>query len=133
ETMVTFFGASDCVMGSDLGGFHGEAVHGATKYAFAVLPQCGTDSGELAALEESSAHEIIEAASDPFPFTDPGWGILELSSPWAAAINGEVADLCQFLAPIVIDGHSVPRSYTNTGVMNGDPCVPAAAPPYFNA
>jgi hypothetical protein len=133
ESMLTFFGMSSCVPGEDLGGFHGEATHAGTKYAFAALPQCGTGTNELAGLEESSGHEIIEAATDPFPFTDPGWALLDLANPWPIAVNGEVGDLCQFLAPVVISGHHVPRSWSNTGAKAGNPCVPADAPPYFNA
>jgi hypothetical protein len=133
SSMLTFFGQPSCTPMGDLGGFHGEAVHGATRYAFAALPQCGTDATELAGLEESSAHEMIEAATDPYPFSAPAWGLLDLTSPWPNACNGEVGDLCQLLAPIVVDGHHVPRIWSNSGAEAGDPCVPAAAPPYFNA
>jgi hypothetical protein len=132
-TTLTFFGGGACVPGQDIGGFHGEATHGATKYALAALPQCGADAMVWSGIETSSGHEIIEAAADPFPFTDTGWALLDVGDPWPLALNEEIGDLCQFIPSIVVDGHHVPRIWSNTAAMAGDPCVPAAPPPYFNA
>jgi hypothetical protein len=118
------------------GGFHSEAgLADGTTVSFAVIPRCG-------GLERTTAtvsHELIEAATDPFPYSDPAF---QLPGPddiaWAYAGGGEVSDLCTLREDS--DGvigdypYVVQRSFSNRASFEGhDPCVPASNPYFYGA
>jgi hypothetical protein len=129
------------------GAYHGDlrldAGHGYQNVAYAVMPTCarfGSRTG-LDAFTASESHELIEAATDPYPRYDPGF-----SSPdsdheyWAFLLGGgEAGDLCA-QDPLAFTRftelpYTVQRSWSNKAALAGhDPCVPAlAGEVYFNA
>jgi hypothetical protein len=82
----------------------------------------------------TSAHEIIEAATDPVM----GYRILPGNPPWSGSVwtsagQGEVGDLCD--ASYILEGNFIyQRSYSNIAAAAGDdPCVPAIDKPYYGA
>ena len=124
----------------EFGGYHAELTVSALRVPYAVLPTCdhylgltGTD-----ALVANVAHELVEAASDPFTITSPAFGALDdLHAAWGIAWGAyEIADLCAqngdvFYTPTDFS-FVLPRSWSNAAAKAGhDPCVPAAAGPYF--
>jgi hypothetical protein len=118
-----------CNPSNTLGGYHWETAMGSTKIPYAVVPTCDTtDAKALGYVETSAGHEIIEAATDPFPLTDPGYGLVSLTDPWGRSLGGEVADLCQFQSDVTESGFTVPRIWSNSAAKAGtDPCVPPPA------
>jgi hypothetical protein len=113
----------------------------AANVAYAVLPTCGSQGGmsELDGVTVSSSHEIIEAATDPYPWNGQGadtsgYALQDYSSPWTF-IPGEVGDLC--VAHNIQDpsGFLVQQSWSNTAaaaVPGRSPCVPDDGTPFFS-
>jgi hypothetical protein len=96
-----------------------------SPFLYAVIPTCSELT--LAALEKGSAHEIIEAATDPLPYGNPAY-FFSSDDPWYNT-GGEVADICN--DEIVVDGHTVTRVWSNLAAASGhEPCIPSGA--YFN-
>jgi hypothetical protein len=118
-----------CDPSNTLGGYHWETAMGSTKIPYAVVPTCdSTDAKALTYVEASAGHEIIEAATDPFPLSDPGYGLVSLTDPWGRSLGAEVADLCQFQSDVTEAGFTVPRVWSNSAAKAGtDPCVPPPA------
>src|SRR5262249_42285690 len=129
------------------GGYHDsitlDEAHGARDVAYAVVPRCPS-FGHLHgvdALTAAESHELIEAATDPYPMTNPAF--LEPDQAhlsWLLALGGgEVGDMCAQSPGAFTKFAELPyvvkRSWSNTAAMNShDPCVPA--PPdevYFNS
>ena len=107
-----------------------------TSYAFAIVPHCSGSFDEFAL---SATHELIEAATDPYPLVNPAWAGADLAH---VADRGEVGDLCDYGGQIGVGGGvalfgtTVERVYSNTMAATGrDPCVPSLGPnvAYFNA
>jgi hypothetical protein len=124
---------------TDFGGYHSEVAIGGVTVAFAVVVTCGTFLGLPGpdALEMSVAHELLEGSTDPFTVSRPAWKAIDgAHAAWSLALDGnEPADMCArnpdatYKAPF---GFTVPRSWSNASAKAGhDPCVPAAAGPYF--
>ncbi len=131
---TSFAGGPDCgaAQGHIVGGYHWEAqTSGGTSFPYAVIPSCeGQDDGDL---ELSASHEIAEGVTDPYPNTNPSWGIFDPASPWSYN-NVELADVC-ILQSVGDDGYTLARIWSNSAAAAGtDPCVPlpANALPYFN-
>lgn len=125
------------------GGYHSNfKLADGRQVVYAVMPRCGDPADENLVAQETMAesHEMIEAATDPQPFGQPGYGTVDDAHyEWAEVIGGgEVGDMCQQdPASYVVStelGHSVQRSWSNSSATAGhDPCVPALGEPYFNA
>jgi hypothetical protein len=88
----------------------------------------------------SASHEIVEAATDPFPDTQPAYiGVDDDHLAWSVAITGpgEVGDMCGSESSQLgryIGYFLVQRSWSNqAAAANLDPCVPATSSPYFGA
>ncbi len=124
------------------GGYHDEAtMTDGRVFAFAVVPSCPAgvpDLSDLGGEQVATTHEIIEAATDPRPFTGPAWafgGTLFEYSPWLFA-GAELADLCEYRigpdAYYEAGGFTVTRIWSNAAAMRGvvDPCVPWDGAPY---
>src|SRR6185369_12451415 len=66
--------------------------------AFVVIPRCSYSAGdELMVATNVATHEIIEAATDPFPRSNPAWQMDNANGPleaWLMLTGGEIADLC---------------------------------------
>ncbi len=109
------------------GGYHYEAKVGSTRIVYAVIARC---KGE--AMTSITAHEIFEAATDPYFASAPAYQTVddptELSS-W----GGEIGDLCEYLPDVVPSdvGYPVPPIWSNSAAAAGhNPCQPTSAP-YF--
>ena len=136
--------ASSC---DSFGAYHGDlrldSNHGYQTVAYAVMPTCarfGARTG-LDAFTSSESHELIEAATDPYPRNDPGFSSPDADHEyWAFLLGGgEAADLCA-QDPLAFTRFSelpyvVQRSWSNKAAAAGhDPCVPALPNEvYFNA
>jgi hypothetical protein len=125
------------------GGYHSATSVSGASVAYAVLPECPGFFG-LEGVDEVTAvesHEMIEAATDPSPRTDPAY--LEPDDGhlyWDLAFGGgEVADMCTQLPNAFFQFSGLPytvqRIWSNTSAAAGhDPCVPELpGEVYFNA
>jgi hypothetical protein len=126
-------------------GFHDEWTVGGVSVPAVVIPTCSSffrDSTLTGAnvLTPAVSHELVEAATDPFPRSAPAFRGLDTEHAlWGEAIGGaEVADLCANETPnlIVPDdvGYPVQRVWSNTSAGAGTgPCVPVPTGEiYFN-
>jgi len=129
-----FAGYDDCgaAQGHIVGGYHWESTAQGAPFAYAVVSSCQGQS--LSDLELAASHEIAEGATDPFPASNPAWGIADPKNPWHYD-NSELADLC-VLQTTTEQGNTLSRIWSNSAAAaSRDPCqpVPAGALPYFNA
>jgi len=83
------------------------------------------DNHGLAATTATAAHQLIDAVTDPYHrpmdgyYADP-----PMTDPWSL-IRGEVADLCNGEPPVVQDGFTLPRVYSNHAAeARKSPCTP---------
>ena len=127
-----------------LSGLHVSTTVNGIPVAVAIVLQCDGGGGIDPSFETStSAHEIAEAALDPFVDRNaPAWIDLDADHFAWALMQGfqtENADLCTILpeALLASQGPSLPftveREWSNASAAAGhDPCVPAPPEPYFN-
>jgi len=120
-----------------------DAAHGSRSVAYAVIPRCAEFFGrtELETLTSTTTHELIEAATDPYPATAPAY--YDIDRPHAYWVyvfgGGEVSDMCNLPldANVTLPGtaYRVQRSWSNVAALAGrDPCVPTLpGRVYFNA
>jgi hypothetical protein len=105
-----------------------------TRVAFSVV-------AEHAVRTRGASHELIEAATDPFWKSAPGYQMMDPG--FAAWLGFEATDFCVDWpgypngAPLDVvsqSGFMVPRSWSNTAALGShDPCVPApSGSVYFN-
>ena len=139
---IIFYPATTAVGGgaceSNLG-YHYEIPNGsAGPIVYAVVPQCpmviegnGTLIDEVT---DVAAHELVEAATDPFPNTDAAYAYVDdLHAAWQMALAGENGDLCVQAKKDAGDrpadlGFFVQRSWSNVSAMaNHNPCVPISS------
>lgn len=122
--------ASCCV---SRGGYHDEIKLGATLVPFAVCCACDYPDEGLNAkdsLTSTIAHELIEAATDPFPNTKPAFSQQSSTyAAWTDISDGEVGDLCEFNldSNIMVPGvdYLVTRAWSNKNALeNHEPCLP---------
>lgn len=121
------------------GGYHDNiTLSNNMNVAYAVVPRCasfGILSG-LDAITGPASHELAEAASDPFPSSDPAY--LSVDAPhryWTRLLGGgEIGDMCaqEEMSSFVKFPPGVPytvqRIWSNHAAMAGtDPCVPLPA------
>ncbi len=128
------FGQS-CV---DYGGYHSETF--SSGVAYALLPRCQKFSyfSGLQALTTALSHELIEAATDPYPSSDPAYnGTDDAHAVWNVMPIGEIGDMCAYEPQSydnVFGNFYVQRVWSNTAAAAGhDPCVPNTTQAYFNA
>jgi len=102
---------------------------------YALVPRCSDDFTKLTA---GASHEIVEAATDPFPGSKPAYLAPEPNGlAWGLAFGGEVADMCELNddAAFVPSDYpfTVQRSWSSAAPFHGhDPCVPSVIT-YFAA
>jgi hypothetical protein len=128
---VTFGGLRSCI---DFGGYHGSARRDGVELAYAVIVTC--TNWTVFDRQLVTSHELIEAATDPYPSNNPGVQLRDDASPWLA-FGEEVADLCQRgddSEYVMESGFFAQRSYSNTAAAaDQNPCVPQKlGPSYFN-
>ena len=128
----------------DFLGYHYEVTAGSVDVSYAIACDCGVIQGyPLTAaqwVETTVSHELVEAATDPHPYSAPAY-IQEDSNDtiWAYATGGEVADMCEFN----VDSNYIPpastymiqRTWSNAAAAAGtNPCVPVPPTgPFFNS
>jgi len=119
------------------GGYHSnlalDANHANKQVAYIVLPRCA-DFGpihDIDAVTGALAHELVEAATDPYPMTNPAWAQTDSAHIfWVRALGGgETGDLCAQDPEsfTVFDElpYVVQRSWSNkAAAMGHDPCQP---------
>ncbi len=142
-TIVNQGGGMGC---QDFDGYHAEtAVTTALNVVYAVGCACpGFDGPSITNLQERTvaiSHELVEAATDPFPFSNPAYAQTDNADiVWSLDTGGELADMCEFN----LDSYAVPagstymvqRSWSNKAAKaSANPCVPVVntAEPYFNS
>jgi hypothetical protein len=125
-------------------GYHASyALSATSSVVYSVIGRCPPPVAGLADIDEVSAeasHEIMEAATDPYPSSSPAWAaVAEEDSAWAlVGGGGELGDLCApfpgvFYRPTGID-NLVQRTWSNAAAAAGhDPCQPNGPTPYFNS
>jgi hypothetical protein len=134
-TTITGDGAVLCGEGG-ASGFHAEWTVNGTKVAGVVIPSCAhfgntPDLTGVSSLTPVISHELVEAATDPFPTSMPAFQNVDTDhSIWSVAVSGgEIADLCENEGPSLTTpadiGLPVQRIWSNAAVMAGTgPCVP---------
>ena len=132
-TSVTVGGSTLCQISG--GGYHYESAvqaHG-HSFAYAVVSPCpGLPAPAPENIVWAASHELIEACTDPYPVSTPGYVMLDPMQPWSA-IGGEVGDLCTYVLPQWSEGGYtyLQRAYSNaSAAAGGAPCIPSPGP-YF--
>jgi hypothetical protein len=120
-----------------------DANHGSLPVAYMVIPRCANYRGYtgIDAMTVGGSHELIEAATDPYPYTNPAYYVLDPPHFHYTFVLGgsETADLCVTSSgPFFKDaelGYVVQRSWSNKQAATSyNPCVPAPVnEPYFNS
>jgi hypothetical protein len=128
----------------DYDGYHSEAtITSSLSVPYAIGCSCpGFDGATVTNLAERTialSHELDEAATDPFPFSNPAFGQADdPDTVWTILSGGEVADMCEFnddsYLPNPGGTYWVQRSWSNKAAKAlTNPCVPfTATGPYFN-
>jgi hypothetical protein len=135
-------GSSTCC--TYAGGYHSEVISGSVSLPYAVGCSCPFfHDPNLRQIDERTtvlSHELVEAATDPFPGSRPAYTGEDPSDlVWSAVNGGEVADMCEWN----FDSHFVPsgstymvqRTWSNAAAQKAqNPCVPyETTAPYFNS
>ncbi len=117
-------------------GYHDEfsmTINGTrTNIPYALIPDCGAEPAISPSqnTEDTAAHELLEAATDPLPNTNPAWVIEDYNNPWSG-IGGEVGDLCLFQS-YRYDPYELQSIWSNSAALaGGDPCQPTPNEPWF--
>lgn len=134
--------SGDSVTCRGIGGYHSDLRDSERRsIAYAVIPECGEG---IDSITRVLSHEILEAATDPYPNAQPAWAQPSTKSPpegaWAIAYTGgELGDMCEHRSDSTVRpddvGYEVSRSWSNrAAAAMQDPCVPTfGATTYFNA
>lgn len=128
----------------DFDGYHDEATSGSTEVAYAVSCACPGFDGPSISLANQRAvnisHELVEAATDPFPNDNSAYGQEDDDNlVWTLVSGGEVADMCEFNDDTYVlpqgGTYTVQRSWSNARAKkNENPCVPRdPTEVYFNS
>ena len=133
---------------TSFGGYHQnvvlDAAHGGKTIAYAVVPRCPNFGGltGIDVLSGAGSHELLEAATDPFPLAKPAFvQVDDAHIYWETLLGGgEIGDMCaQFAGSFVkfpeLPAYTVQRTWSNKAITAGqDPCVPVpAGQVYFNS
>lgn len=123
--VLTEGGAASC---QAFGGYHSETMNGTI---YALIPRCDSTGFDLTT--GATSHELVEATTDPHPFTAPAYERLD---PNYYVMNrtpgGELGDMCEYVDTAfakLLGDFVVQRTWSNASAAAGhDPCVPAATP-----
>lgn len=136
--------ASSC---QTFGGYHNsvqlDANHATMNVAYAVIPRC--TGGSLSTLDlatGATSHELVEAATDPYPMVSPTYAQVDGADlAWMFVLGGgEIGDMCaqqqsSFTKFADLPAYTVQRFWSNASAAAGhDPCVPSLpGEPYFQS
>ncbi len=132
-TTVTTHGVTTC---TSIGGYHAEATLGQGSAPYVVVPRCGSFNGYVGddLLTYTLSHELVEAATNPFRTSAPGFVVDDAHAAWIAIFGEEAGDLCEEQTMRLASGALVQRIWSNAAASAGhQPCAPSAGKPYFNA
>ena len=129
----------------DFDGYHDQTNVGPTTVSYAVSCACPQFDGPGISLTQQRtvniSHELVEAATDPFPRLRPAWAQEDNADiVWTAFTGGELADMCEFNLDSYyvrsgrdVHGRSV-SSWSNAAALAlTNPCVPRdPGEVYFN-
>src|SRR5207248_1734886 len=78
------------------GGYHDETVTTTqTPLVYALMPRCGSS---LVGQTVVTSHELVEAASDPLPFTKGAFQSVDNDHAiWGFTPGGELGDMCEYV------------------------------------
>src|SRR5262249_40066876 len=95
----------------DVGGaaWHASVDQSSETFAYAVIPTCSKEGVPL--VEIAASHELIEAMTDAHPEGSLAYQ-MRATSPWY--VIGEVGDLCEFMSPVIENGHFLTRVWSNS-------------------
>jgi hypothetical protein len=139
EYMINYPSGTTINAGGDsctaYGGYHTDMLdNDNNNLSYGVIPRCsaeGTGQTTLQVVTTTASHELVEAATDPYPDYAPGYS--QCDTPhifWDEANSGsEVADMCQNDPEAYYQfsdfGYLVQRFWSNASASAGhDPCVP---------
>ncbi len=131
-------GDTSCV---DYGGYHSEddPVTG-QPLVYALLPRCGASTlgTALDSLTSALSHELIEASTDPTPFSNPVYTRIDPDHYiWGHTPGAEIGDMCEYVDAAfqkLVGPYLVQRTWSNASAAAGhDPCVPVMNTPYVAA
>jgi hypothetical protein len=133
-TVLDMHGAPICPAGPPgdfVAGYHYEYADAVRHFAYAVVAGCAR-AQEVIDYEFTASHELIEAATDPYPTLDPAYNITDYRDAWRYTF-GELGDLCN-QKRVMSCGHLLTRVWSNAAALSGgSPCVPVpAGEAYFN-
>ena len=126
-------GAISC---QQFGGYHSETSDGVV---YALVPRCM--SATFTGLEEvtfATSHELLEASTDPHPYSAPAFNSLDDDDAiWSLVPGQELGDMCEralgSFQPL-LGSFWVQRTWSNASAAAGhDPCVPVMPMPYVEA
>ena len=124
-------------------GYHDETSSGSIAHiVYAVIDEsCHGTEDVVQYSTETSTHEMVESATDPHVESDLAWTGFD-ADHWAwelwEAQQDELADACEYFpdayySDAALSNDWVQRTWSNSKAAAGhNPCVPAAAGPYFN-
>lgn len=122
-------------------GYHDSANVNGKFVPYSIVLECASQT--LPELEESAAHELVEAVTDPFGLSATQLGYNGFDSDhlawslYTGDFGNEIADVCQNWADSYYQESSpfpfwVQRVWSNAHAIAGrDPCVPAPSTPYY--
>jgi hypothetical protein len=122
--------------------YHSEMpLDGGGKAAYAVIPRCPKLFGWTGfdVVTARAANAIINATTNPFPVTSPGWGVIDDDHfAWTILPGPGPASLCQWERQgyqALVGGYIVHSTWSNLlAKTDQNPCAPQhAMDPYFNA
>ena len=129
-------GVAFCIEGGL--GWHDNVMLGSTPVAYSVTLECSSQT--VPDLEETVAHEYVEAATNPYPSTNTlayvGFDPNHLSWDIYTGFADELADACQNWADSYYQEAApfpywVSRIWSNANATAGhDPCAPVPSGPY---
>lgn len=120
-------------------GYHDDVLIGGRPTPYTVTLECSSQT--LAQIEETAAHEAVEAATNPYPESTSTLGYVHFDPAHLAwdlftGYNDELADACQnwqdsYYQETGNFPYWVQRSWSNHAALLGhDPCAPAPSGPY---
>jgi hypothetical protein len=131
-------GAKCC---TDFDGYHGQSEITGVNVAYAIMCSCpgfdGPTIADLPQLTVVASHELVEAATDPFPFSNPAFSETDdAHGVWSFVNGGEVADMCALVDTTFWNppdlSFTIQRAWSNMAAAAGhDPCVGQPTTPYY--
>jgi hypothetical protein len=112
-------------LGTDLvgtRGYHDMATRDGVRFPIAVAID---DGSGLATTTTQAAHQVIDAATDPYPRPNDGYyADPPQTDPWSL-LRREVADLCEGEDAVLEGAFAFPRVYSNVAAAASmTPCTP---------